>query len=1143
MKILILFILVTLLNTVHAEITTDGSMGAIVNLSGNMTIPQTLGITQGNNLFHSFNRFNINTGESATFTGDNQLKNVISRVTGGQHSTINGLLKSSIPNANFYFINPAGITFAENAQIDVPAAFYISTANTIKFADGSQFNTTDSNINHLSIAEPTEFGFINTSSGNIEIQRSDLQFKQGSSVALAANNIILNSGRITNPSGTLQLSATETLQLDNSILSSDSHNTVNAGNITVNTNKLTANNSTISSSTYNSGNAGTININSPSITLNNASIKTHAAINSQGDAGKIQIKANDIQLKNTSNLDANTRYTAGRSGDITIETSNLYLDKFSSINSDNNDGQGGNTTIKSNNITLKDGGYIAINSYGTGNSGKININNNNTILIDGADDNVKTPLNGVVVSGWFSGIYLNTYGSGNGGNLELNTKNLTQSDGGLITAFAVDITSQIKNTASTLAGNLLINAENLNLQTGGKIGTTTFSAANAGSVQINTKNLQISGKFDNTLHPNLNIPHETDYSGILSNASRGLNPNAPILGNGGSVSINADSILLNDNGLISVSTLGDNQAGNIKINTTDLTATNQGKITSDTRGSGNAGDIYLNSKNINLTNGGYISTITYDKGHSGEILIHNTENILIEGADDYATRILNDKQVNGWFSGIYLNTYGSGNGGNLELNTKDLTQSNGGLITAFAVDIVSPTKNTENTSAGNLLINADTLNLKTGGKIATTTFSAANAGSIQINANDIQVSGKFNHAAHPNIDIPYETDYSGILSNASRGLNPNALNLGSGGSVLINADTILLNDGGLVNVSTKGDKKAGIINMNANHHLIVKNTASISSSTAGIGSAGNINITSPLVILDNASISAEAAKQSQGQTGNIAVTATKAVILNNQAKISLKNEANAINPRAIIPSSITITAPDINLTNSKITTEATGNVDASDININFSHWLTLDPSFITTTANSGNGGDININGGQLVYLKDSGFLTSVSGINSNGGNIKINSDYLVMDTGVIQSNAINGRGGNIDLNLKYALIPSYNRLILGGQKINWLPFSGLNIIQAASDTGINGVINKTTPQFDINTSISGLKSEQLTISEVDISPCKNLAMRSSGLSRFSKGSIPNNETQYGFIPPVSSTISTEKQIPDKLNNTLSCKNL
>ena len=65
----------------RAEVVTDGTLGAVESLSGQMTIPQSLGTTAGNNLFHSFQTFNINTGESATFTGSDALKNLINAIT------------------------------------------------------------------------------------------------------------------------------------------------------------------------------------------------------------------------------------------------------------------------------------------------------------------------------------------------------------------------------------------------------------------------------------------------------------------------------------------------------------------------------------------------------------------------------------------------------------------------------------------------------------------------------------------------------------------------------------------------------------------------------------------------------------------------------------------------------------------------------------------------------------------------------------------------------------------------------------------------------------------------------------------------------------------------------------------------------
>jgi filamentous hemagglutinin family protein len=94
-----------------AGIKTDGSLGPATTLTGpNYTIPPELGQQKGSNLFHSFGDFNVNTGESATFTGPDGTTNVIGRVTGGNQSLIDGLLTCKIPGANLWLLNPFGIS-------------------------------------------------------------------------------------------------------------------------------------------------------------------------------------------------------------------------------------------------------------------------------------------------------------------------------------------------------------------------------------------------------------------------------------------------------------------------------------------------------------------------------------------------------------------------------------------------------------------------------------------------------------------------------------------------------------------------------------------------------------------------------------------------------------------------------------------------------------------------------------------------------------------------------------------------------------------------------------------------------------------------------------------------------------------------
>src|SRR5215472_7233641 len=92
----------------------------------------TGGTVMGVNQFQSFDRFSVGTGDIANFSVANPIKNVISRVTGGVGSQIDGTLTSTLSGTNLYLLNPKGILFGKNAQLNTGGSFYASTGDYIK---------------------------------------------------------------------------------------------------------------------------------------------------------------------------------------------------------------------------------------------------------------------------------------------------------------------------------------------------------------------------------------------------------------------------------------------------------------------------------------------------------------------------------------------------------------------------------------------------------------------------------------------------------------------------------------------------------------------------------------------------------------------------------------------------------------------------------------------------------------------------------------------------------------------------------------------------------------------------------------------------------------------------------------------------
>src|ERR671923_742537 len=190
-----------------AEVTLDGTLGPAGSLAGpNFMIPDNVGQTVGTNLFHSFGLFNINTGESATFTGPAAIDNVISRVTGGSPSFIDGLLSSKIESANLWFINPAGVLFGQHASLDIQGSFHVSTADYLKLGDGGRFEATNPESSVLTVAPPEAFGFLGERQpAGIAVQGSRLQVPAGETLSVVGGDIRIADGSLYAPGGRIDM--------------------------------------------------------------------------------------------------------------------------------------------------------------------------------------------------------------------------------------------------------------------------------------------------------------------------------------------------------------------------------------------------------------------------------------------------------------------------------------------------------------------------------------------------------------------------------------------------------------------------------------------------------------------------------------------------------------------------------------------------------------------------------------------------------------------------------------------------------------------------------------------------------------------------------------------------------------------------
>jgi len=352
---------------------------------------------------------------------------------------------------------------------------------------------------------------------------------------------------------------------------------------------------------------------------------------------------------------------------------------------------------------------------------------------------------------------------------------------------------------------------------------------------------------------------------------------------------------------------------------------------------------------------------------------------------------------------------------------------------------------------------------------------------------------------------------SGTYSNANAG----TVNIQAGSMSIDSAGTGDFSAGVFSSAFPGSTGNAGTLSVTVSGTLSLVNGGVITSSTSGSGAGGSIDVRARDVLLEGyqsnvpSQISAIAYSDSSGQPGSIAVTAGNSISLSNHAGLSIGNFASVPDAGVVSPTSLTISAPRISLDSlASITAASTGNVAASNIDIGFGSMFIVHDGIVTTAAQDGNGGQIQIRGAGPIVLQRSAVETSVFGLTGNGGDIAVSAPVLVMDSAFIQANtaAANASGGNVTIAVD-ALVPSGASLFRGGdQPYDFEPIYGFNVIQAAAPTGVSGAIDITSPVLDVASSITNVSAKVVDTGGVARTPCESSG--GSSLAQTGRGGLP-----------------------------------
>ncbi|MBI5830086.1 MAG: filamentous hemagglutinin N-terminal domain-containing protein [Chloroflexi bacterium] len=602
-----------------------------------------------------------------------------------------------------------------------------------------------------------------------------------------------------------------------------------------------------------------------------------------------------------------------------------------------------------------------------------------------------------------------TNNTGNGGVISLRaSENIYIGPGSSITA---------QNFNGTGAGaQIVLTSPSVTLEGAGLTQQATIKGFTGGSgaassVTFNVGTLELKGSdaIVNTKAQN------TSVLGVPPTQGGG-----PILVQGtGGAGTAATSVILSGAGTAFLSeTEGQGNGGNMTVNANAMTVTNSARVSANTIQTGNAGAITLNVGTLDVSNGGRIEGNTSSNGALVNGVFTNGGTggtTIVQGLAGPGTSAAS-LTITGAGSGLFSTTSGSGAGGSITANAGQITMNTGGTVSAAS---------SVSGAGGSVALNAGTLSLATNAILDSSTTGAGNAGTIQITT----------------------TGNTATIASGSV-IKSSTTSTGDAGQIVVTTPSLML-DNGIITTSTSGAGNAGGITVNAGS-ATVQGGGQLSSSSTGTG-AGGTTIVQGLAGAGSQAASLTISGAGSGLFSTTSGTGAGGSILANANQITISNGG-------------TISAAS--------TGAGVGSGNAGSITVNAGSRLEMNGSSITTQAEQASGGDITVMATDMIQLTNSKITTSVKGpAGSNGGNITIDPQFVVLQGSQIIAQAVGGNGGNINITAGTFLADP------------------LSLVDASSQLGVSGQVSIQAPVSNLSGKVSALPSHMVEIVSLMQSSC------------------------------------------------------